>query len=72
MFIYLKVRNPTAIPKARTHIPISNGGQLQITKGKSTGYQLRGYKFNGPFSIGRDMTDHDDDNDDMSMACQWP
>ena len=28
-FIYLKMRNPTAIPKARTHIPISNGGQLQ-------------------------------------------
>lgn len=52
--IYLKMRKPTPTPKARTHIPISNGGQLQMTETKSTGYQLRGYKFNGPFFTRKD------------------
>ena len=54
------MRNPTPIPKARTHIPISNGGQLQITEGKGSGYRLRDYKFNGPLSTRKDMADHHD------------
>ena len=54
------MRNPTPIPKARTHIPISNGGQLQITEGKSSGYRLRDYKFNGPLSTRKDMEYHHD------------
>jgi len=62
------MRNPTAIPNARTHIPISNGGQLQIRERKNSGYQLRGYKFNGPFSTKKGVADHNDDNDDMSMS----
>ena len=38
MFIYLKMRKPSAIPNARTHIPISNGGQLQIRERKSSAW----------------------------------
>lgn len=28
---YLNTRKPTATPKAKTHVPISNGGQLEWT-----------------------------------------
>lgn len=46
--IYLKTRNPMAIPKARTHIPISNGGQLQLKENINTG-QYKGFTIDGPF-----------------------
>lgn len=33
--IYLNTRNPAATPKARTHIPMSNGGQLEMKENKT-------------------------------------
>jgi len=61
MFIYLKMRKPSAIPNARTHIPISNGGQLQIRERKSSCYQIQ-------WPVLPKERQDDNDNDNMGMS----
>ena len=43
--LYLKTRNPTATPKARIHIPMTNGGQLVTKKLRVTLMQTHNNNF---------------------------
>ena len=62
------MRNPTAIPKAKTHIPISNGGQLQTTKGiikLEHRLPIKRLQIEWPILHKKSVTDHDDNKDNI-------